>query len=157
MKSRAFFLSSFFFLVMGSIASAQTSQADFTDEDLRNYAIVMDSVDAMKANLQAIVTDMVQNNEVMSVSRYNDLYKIMEDSTKLTEAKATEAEVEFLKQVKARQQEEVDKINNTYQTMARDFVGAKEFNAIHRSLRENEEVKAKYEAISKELDSKRGE
>ncbi len=153
MKLKALLLGAL--LVVSGNVLAQTE--DFTDEDLRKYAIVMDSVDAMKENLQAIVTDLVQNNDVMSVARYNDLYKIMGDSTKLAAAKATEAEVAFLEKVKARQQEEVDKITSTYQTMARDFVGAKQFNAIHRSLKEDEEVKAKYDTISKELDAERGE
>lgn len=141
-------------IVAGSgVAKAQTEKG-FTDEDLKKYAIAMDSIDAMKENLQAVVTEMVQTNTVMSVQRYNQLFKIAKDSTKLAEAKATAEEVDFLKKVEARREEEIAKINSTYQALAKDFVGAKQFSAIYKALKENEEVKAKYESISKELDSK---
>lgn len=145
------------FLFAVTVSYAQTDSPAFTDEDLKRYAITMDSVDAMKANLSAVVTEMVQTNTVMSVPRYNELFKIADDSAKLVAAKATPEEIDFVKKVEARRQEEIDKINANYQSLAKDFVGVKEFNAIRKSIKENEEVKAKYETISKELDSKKGE
>ncbi len=134
---------------------AQTEeQPEFNDEDLKRYAITMDSVDAMKENLRAVVTEMVQTNTVMSVARYNELFKIADDSAKLQAANATPEEIDFVKKVEARRQEEIAKINANYQALAKDFVGLKQFNAIRKSVKEDEEVKAKLDTISKELDSK---
>lgn len=139
------------------LSKAQTADTqEFTDEDLKKYAITMDSVDAMKANLQAVVTEMVQTNTVMSVPRYNELFKIADDSTKLRAAEASPEEIDFVKQVAARRQEEISKMNATYQSLAKDYVGLKQFNAIRKSIKENEEVRAKYETISKEIDSEGG-
>ena len=143
------------FVVTLSMAQTADNQ-EFTDEDLKKYAITMDSVDAMKANLQAVVTEMVQSNTVMSVPRYNELFKIADDSTKLQEAQASPEEIDFVKQVAARRQDEIDKMNATYQSLAKDYVGLKQFNAIRKSIKENEEVRAKYEMISKEIDSDEG-
>jgi hypothetical protein len=99
---------------------------------------------------------MVQTNTVMSVARYNELFKIAGDETKLAAAKATPEEMAFVKQVEKRREDEIAKMNAVYQNMAKDYVGVKQFNAIRKSIKENEEVKARYETISKELASKGG-
>lgn len=141
------FISSFTF------TKAQTTSADFNDEDLKKYAIVMDSVDAMKSNLQETVAEMVRSNTVMTVQRYNELFKIANDEAKLAEANATAEEKDFLKQVEKKREDEIAKMNATYQALAKDYVGLKQFNAIKKSIQNDQAVKAKYENISKELES----
>jgi hypothetical protein len=150
------------FFVMLAISSftaveAQTTTTEFTDEDLKKYAVTMDSVDAMKENVQKVVADMVQNTAVMSVARYNELFKIANDQAKLTEAKATPEEKAFLKEVENKRQEEIAKLNERYQSLAKDYVGLKKFNAIKKSIENDQAVKVKYETLSKELDTKGGE
>lgn len=140
-------------------ATAQTktaakSKADFSDEDLKKYAITMDSVKGMQQTLIAIITEMVQQNKVMTVQRYNELFKITSDPAKLNEAKATPEEIAFLREVEDKRVEENARINATYQGLAKEYVGAKAFNAIKKSLESDESVKAKYEAINKEIESK---
>lgn len=149
------FLALIFFTTV-SVCKAQTSTPDFTDEDLKKYAIVMDSVEAMKQNVQDVVAEMVQNTSAMSVPRYNELFKIAKDEAKLAEAKATPEEKAFLKEVEQRRQDEIAKLNTAYQSLAKDYVGAKAFNAIRKSIENDQAVKARYESISKELESKGG-
>lgn len=139
-----------------SASKAQTSSPDFTDEDLKKYAITMDSVEAMKQNVQDVVAKMVQTTSAMSVPRYNELFKIAKDEAKLAEAKATPEEIAFLKEVEQKRQDEIAKLNATYQSLAKDYVGVKAFNAIRKSIENDQAVKAKYESISKELESKGG-
>lgn len=139
-----------------NVAQAQTTAPAFTDEDLKKYAITMDSVKGMQTTLQTIIAEMVQKNTVMSVARYNELFKIAEDQAKLAEAKATPEEIKFVKDVADKRKEETARINATYQGLAKDYVGLKQFNAIKKSLASDEAVKAKYDGISKELGSKGG-
>jgi Skp family chaperone for outer membrane proteins len=145
------------FLTIMNVAQAQTSAPAFTDEDLKKYAITMDSVKGMQTTLQAIISEMVQKNTVMSVARYNELFKIAADQTKLAEAKATPEEIKFVNDVAEKRKEESARINATYQGLAKDYVGVTKFNAIKKSLASDEAVKAKYEGISKEIGSKGGE
>jgi hypothetical protein len=93
----------------------------------------------------------------MTVQRYNELFKITADEAKLAEAKATPEEVKFLKDVADKRKEETARINTTYQALAKEYVGLKQFNAIKKSLDSDPAVKAKYESLTKELDSKGGE
>ena len=137
--------------------STSSTKATFTDEDLKKYAMTMDSVKGMQLTLNDIIAEMVQKNTVMSVPRYNELFKVADDQAKLAEKQATPEEVKFLKDIADKRSEEMARVNATYQGLVKDFVGVKTFNAIKKSLETDQELKAKYETMSKELESKSGE
>lgn len=141
-----------------NVCNAQTAaKSAITDEDLKKYAITLDSVKGMQLTLNAIISEMVQKNTVMSVPRYNELSKIKDNEAKLTEAKATPEEITFVKDITDKRAEEMVRVNATYMGLVKDYVGVKTFNAIKKSLETDEEVKAKYETITKQLESKGGE
>ena len=148
-------------IVFANTSNAQTTKAStgqgFTDEDLKKYAITMDSVRGMQLTLNDIITEMVQKNTVMSVPRYNELFKLTDDQAKLAEKQATPAEIQFLKDVADKRAEEMKRVNATYQGLVKDYVGVKTFNTIKKSLESDQELKAKYENMTKELDAKGGE
>lgn len=138
-------------MAMGS--KAQTSK-EITDEDLTKYAVTMDSVAAMQESLRQIVAETVQKNTVMPVSRYNELFKIAGDEAKLKEKNATPEEIAFLKQIDDLRKVNIERINASYQSLAKDYVGLKAFNAIRKSLNSDQELKARYDNLSKDLESK---
>lgn len=141
-----------------SISKAQTTTTpSFTDEDLKKYAVVMDSVKDMQATLRTSITEMVQKNTVMSVERYNELFKIANDEAKLAEAKATPEETAFLKQVETTNKDGNAKVNSTFQSLVKDYLGIKQYSAIKKSLETDSTTKAKYESMTNELNSKGGE
>jgi hypothetical protein len=135
--------------MMSTMAIAQDDA--ITDEDLKKYAVAMDSIESMKGHLIETITEMVKGNEEVSASRYNELSKIIDDETKLTEAEATEVEIEFVKSVAAKKVEETAKINEAFQSLAVDYIGAKTYNAVKKALKEDEEIIAKYKALTEEL------
>src|SRR5688572_18765662 len=148
----------FLFSIM--LCQAQTTQNSaagakpaFTDDDLKKYAITMDSIKGMQETLQQIIAETVQKNTVMSVQRYNQLFKLTGDQAKLTEAGATPEEIAFLKEVSELRTTNTARINSTYQALAKDYVGLKTFNAIKKSLDADPNLKTRYEAISKEVSS----
>ena len=138
-----------------SVANAQQTTPAFSDEDLKKYAITMDSVKSMQETVNATTAEMVQKNTVMPVQRYNELFKIADDQAKLAEAKATPEEIAFVKQVADKRKEETAKVNAAFQAMVKEL-GVSKYNAIKKSLATDAEVKAKYETISNDLNSKGG-
>ena len=132
-------------VLFGNVVQAQDDA--ITDDDLNRYAVAMDSIENMKTALIETITEMVKGNEEVSASRYNDLSKIIDDETKLAEAEATEIEIEFVKAVAAKKEEETAKINAAFQSLAIDYIGAKTYNAVKKALKEDEAIKAKYEAL----------
>ena len=141
----------FLLVAMGSKAQTTTQ---ISDEDLKKYAVTMDSVEAMQQSLRDIVAETVQQNTVMPVARYNQLFKIAKDEAKLKEANATPAEIAFLKQIDDLRKVNIERINAAYQSMAKDYVGLKAFNAIRKSLQSDQALKARYDNLSKDLESK---
>lgn len=139
------------FAVVGS--KAQTGNS-ITDEDLKKYAMTMDSIEGMQETLRQIVAENVQKNTVISVQRYNELFKIFDDQTKLKEANATPEEITFIKQINDLRTVNLSRINTTYQSLAKDFVGLKAFNAIRKSLNTDKSLKARYDNLSKDSDTK---
>jgi hypothetical protein len=138
---------------VGSKAQTKTSSS-ITDEDLKKYAITMDSIESMQETLRQIVAETVQKNTVTTVARYNQLFKITDDPTKLKEAQATPEEIEFLKQVEDLRTINIARINATYQDLAKEYVGIKAFNAIRKSLESDQALKARYETMSKDIETK---
>lgn len=147
-------LSLIFLLAVATTGYAQTTKPLFTDEDLKKYAITMDSVKDMQETLNESIAEMVQKATIIEVPRYNELFKIINDSTKLVAANAKPEEIAFVKEVAKKRADELAKITAAFQTMAKDYVGLKAFNAIKKSLATDTAVKEKFDAFTKELDAK---
>ncbi len=87
----------------------------------------------------------------MNASRYNDLSKIAKDEAKLTEAKATPEEIEFLKAVAAKKEEGTANINAAFQSLAKEYVGVAVFNKVKKALATDLELKTKYDSLMDEM------
>lgn len=134
------------------ITQAQTKPA-IADEDLKKYALTLDSIKVMQETLGQIGAENVQKNTVMTVARYNELFKIAADEAKLTAANAKPEEVAFLKEIADLRAYNIERINSTYQALAKDYVGLKTFNTIKKSLDSDQGLKARFESISQEIQS----
>ena len=121
--------------------------ASISDEDLKKYAVTMDSVNGMKQSLLSEITKKVQGNTAITVSRYNELYKVIGDEVKLAEAKATPEEIAFVKEVDAFKNEGAAKINEQFQKLAKEYVGVATFNKIKNSLATDNDLKSRYDQI----------
>jgi hypothetical protein len=148
---RSFFAIAFLFV--GLVAKAQTTRPAITDEDLKKYALTMDSVKVMQETLVKIITENVQKNTVMPVSRYNELFKFTGDPAKLAAANATDEEKAFLKEIADLRQYNNERINKTYQALVKEYVTVKTFNAIKKGMDTDPKLKARYDAISQEIQS----
>jgi succinate dehydrogenase/fumarate reductase-like Fe-S protein len=124
---------------------------DVTDEELKKYAVVMDSIDDMKADLIEAISEMVKNHEKISAARYNELSKIIGDEAKLAEAEAKPEEIEAVREILKFKEDGTAKIQETFKTLASEYVGAAVFNKVKKAIAENAEAKAKYQEILAEL------
>lgn len=148
MKSK-FFIT--VFLSLFSIITYAQDDSSITDEELERYAVMMDSIDEMKADLMAEITEMVRNNDSISVSRYNDLFRIIEDEEKLAAASATPQEISAVKKIQARKDEGTAQINEAFQNLAKEYVGASSYNKIRKALDTDADLKEKYQSMLNKL------
>jgi hypothetical protein len=139
-----------FMAVQGIHAQNESTSTAITDAELEKYAVTMDSVNDMKQSLLKEITDMVKSNDKMTNARYNELSKILDDEAQLAKAKATPEEIAFMKEVAAKKQEGTAEIQETFQTMAKDYVGASSFNKIKDALDTDPAIQKRYqEQLSK--------
>ncbi len=141
-----------FVLTFTLSASAQDDEIEITDEDLKKYAVTMDSLETMKDNVKNVMADMLKSNENITIARYNELNDAIGDEEKLTELEATEEEVEFIQAVIDKKEELTAQIKPTLTTMVKDYIGSvKMYNAIKKGLKSDEELKAKYDTMMEEI------
>jgi uncharacterized membrane protein len=107
--------------------------------------------DNMKEDLIDSISAMVKNNEKVTAARYNELSKIINDETKLAEAEAKPEEIEAIKGILKYKEEQTGKIQETFKSLATEYVGAAVYNKVKKALAENADTKAKYEALLAEL------
>lgn len=142
------------FSAISFLTMAQTAgQSAISDEDLKKYAVTQDSVKVMQQTLMQIITENVQKNTVMPVTRYNELFKIAADETKLTAANATPEERAFLKEIDDLKKYNMTRINSTFQTLVKEYVGVKTFNTIKKALESDPNLKSRYETIAQGMSS----
>ena len=139
------------FMALFSTKLFAQDAATVTDEELKKYAIAMDSVNEMQAALSGEIKTMVTTNQTISAQRYNELFKIINDEGKLLEANATPEEISFVKEVIAKKDAGTAKIKETYQLLAKDFVGAAAFNKVRKAISADEGLKTKYQTLMDEL------
>ncbi|HEY9049227.1 MAG TPA: hypothetical protein VIN08_25170 [Ohtaekwangia sp.] len=145
------FFSLVFFMALFSAKLFAQDAAAVTDEELKKYAIAMDSVNEMQAVLSGQIKQMVTTNQNVTAARYNELFKIIGDEGKLLEANATPDEISFVKEVIAKKDAGTAKIKETYQLLAKDYVGAAAFNKVKKAISSDETLKTKYQTLMEEL------
>ena len=136
----------------GVFAQSDAAQTQISDEELEKYAVTMDSINDMKESLLEDITEMVKGNEKMTNARYNELSKIADDDAALEEAKATPEEITFIREVAAKKDEGTAKIQETFQSMAKDYVGASSYNKVKKALESDTDVKKRYETFMDKLE-----
>lgn len=148
MKQSAILITSFLVLA----ASSVFAQDQITEDELMKYAVAMDSINDMKSTLLKEIDEMVASNEKMTNARYNELYAIMGDETKLQAAKATEEEIAFMKKVADTKSEGTVEITDTFKKLAKEYVGATSYNKVKKALATDKVLEAKYKTMLAELD-----
>ncbi|MDZ7650649.1 MAG: hypothetical protein U5K54_27860 [Cytophagales bacterium] len=121
-----------------------SQEATVSEEELTKYATVMDSINEMTIVVQATLSDMVKDSEVMNGTRYNEISQIIDDKAKLDEAEATPEEIAFVNEVAKKKKEETLKINQAFQSLAKDYLGAATYNKVKKALSTDLELKKQY-------------
>jgi len=141
MRKISLIFAALFMVFSASVVNAQDEDY-VTDENLRRYAIMMEAVDAMKAEISVSLNDMIKNQEGIDGKRYTELKKGEGEPAKEYETKFMTALEDMIETRK----EAIGEVVNILATkMLPD--GGKAYKAIKTAIASDEEVKSKYEAI----------
>ena len=123
-------------------------EPEITDEKLEAYVIVMDSVDALRAQLSEDISTMIKEHELMDGGRtFNVIRTAQGDSVKLAEEGITPEQIAAFEELQQIMTERQQALNETFNTLVKEQVGVSEYNAIRKGISSDEDLKVRYEAI----------
>ena len=133
--------------MVGNVAMAQ--EEGITDDDLRKYASLTSAIDYMKKDISIELNKMIKAQEGMTGQRYKELSATKGDEAKLAAIEAKDYEKQFLNLVNDLMAERKDVIKQVNSELATKMVGnkGKTYKQIKAELKENDELKSRYEEI----------
>lgn len=143
------------FVVAGflSLGNAIAQDTEVSDEKLKAYIMVMDSVDVLRSALSEEVSNMIVSNELMDGGRaYNSIKSAQGDTVKLTEAGITEEQLAAYNELQQELTELQAGLNETFSGMVKEHVGVSDYNKIRKGLRSDAELKERYEVLVAEAE-----
>jgi len=142
MKKLMYFL---VFVIGMGFANAQ--DVEITDANLNAYAIANAGVKSITSTISPMVNDLISKQEGMTGQRFKELQATKGDADKLAGIEAQEWEIKFLSTVN----EEIDKrkqaAKDLINIMAKYAIGSSKYKAIRDGLKNDADLKARYDAI----------
>jgi hypothetical protein len=137
------------FCMVTLLSFTAMAQDEITDNELMRYAMMQEVVNYMKKDISVEINKMIKAQEGMTGKRYQELSKTKGDEQMLAELEALEWEIKFLEQTDKFKADRIDAIKSTNTDLATKMVGnkGKTYKSIKEGLKEDESLKARYEAI----------
>ena len=134
-------------LAFVSVNAAQAQ--DFTDEELKDYAVIMLAQKAITDKISPYVNDLIEKQEGIDGNRYAELDAIAKgDATKLPASTDTEKfEQSFYATIQKRVNARKKGAGTVVSTLAKYTLGAKKYSAIKKAYRSNADTKAKVDGM----------
>jgi hypothetical protein len=138
-----------------SLQSSFAQDADaVTDEELTQYATVMNKIDSMKEDLQVRYNEVIKNNELMDEGRrFLELKKAWGDDTKLAEISATDEEKAAYQAILDEYDAMVAEFKEVYPNLIKDDLGAALYNKVRNAMKSDAELKTKYDELLASMQS----
>lgn len=130
------------------VQGVNAQDSEITDETLYNYALLMQVVDQMKAEISTAVQTRIDAQDGFTGKRYSELASAGGDAAKLKAKGANDFEVKFMAILVEEQDERKAAIKEVLNILAQKMVGVANYKAVKSALSSDDAVKARYEAIT---------
>lgn len=132
-------------LVLASVAVKAQKRDSVTNEELHKYAVMMDSLEALKKSRAEMSIRLAKGNAKITPSRYTQLLPIIDDSKKLAEAKATADEIAYVKDAMTKLTQTQQAFQTTFNELVAKYVGYDAYNKVKKAIATDHKVKYRYE------------
>lgn len=144
---------------VSSLSSAygqDSTVTNISDDELKQYAVVMDSINDLTEQLKNTLAKLIKSNPKISETRYNQLSQLGNDQEKLKAAKASPEELGALQEINLKRTEETMRLSEAIKSLTNQTFGAGAYNKIRNAIKSDAEVKARYDKIAADLKKKPG-
>ena len=131
--------------------SAFAQDSGIQDKDLYNYALMMQVIEQMKAEVSPAIQELIEKQEGFTTNRYDELKSAGDDEAKLKALGANEFEVKFMGLIIKEKDKRTDAIKDALNILAKSMVGVQNYKNIKQTLSVDPDLKAKYEEIMSRL------
>ncbi|BDD09065.1 hypothetical protein FUAX_14970 [Fulvitalea axinellae] len=137
------------FLAAKSAVFSQSVPSLVDDTDLKLYVGIEDSVNSLKSKLMAEYRDLVVSDPLMaSGKRFLEIRSMAKDQGSLAD-KVTADELSAFRHLEECYESYQDSLRIVKTELLVSELGIEKFNMIRRAIRENEEVRARYEIFAR--------
>ncbi len=140
-------------LMFGFISVNAASAQDLTDQDYKDYAVILMAQKAITDKISPYVNDLIEKQEGIDGNRYAELDAIAKgDATKLPSGTPTEQfEQTFYATIQKRVKDRQKAAGTVVTTLAKYSLGAKKYNAVKKAYRSGGDAKAKVDGYMSSL------
>jgi len=127
---------------------AQTTAPQRTDKmkELKKFVVLSDTLNTLTEKLKAKLTKFSAGDASTTASRYRQLLPIIDDTPKLTEAKATQAEIAYVKKSREMSMKESAEYTDAVQSLI-DAYGNKEYTDMKNGLKTDLRLKFSFDSL----------
>lgn len=131
-------------VLLTTVAAKAQKRDSVTNEELHKYAVVIDSLETLKKSRAEMSTRFAKGNNKITPSRYTQLLPIVDDSKKLSEAKATADEIAYVKDAMAKLTQAQQTFQTTFNELVAKYVGYDTYNKVKKAIAADKRVKDRY-------------
>jgi len=135
-------------LVFLNSTAVMAQDSEITDKDLYNYALMMQVIEQMKAEVSPAIQSLIEDQEGFTTNRYEELKSAGDNEAKLKEMGANDFEVQFMGLIIKEKDKRIDAIKEALNLLAKSMVGVKNYKTIKSTLSVDPDLKAKYNEIA---------
>lgn len=135
-------------LSLQSAMAQDTAGEAVTDEELTQYATVMNKIDSMKEDLQDRYNEVIKSNELMDEGRrFVAIKGAWGNEAKMAELNVTEEEKAAYEGILVAYDKMVADFKEAYPAIIKDELGAALYNKVSQQLKKDKELEAKYNEL----------
>ena len=129
------------------------AQDEYTDEELTKYATVMVWAEDEKVVMTDTYNDWINNNEVLDAKVFLDIKNTKGDSVKIADLGVSTEELVAFEMIQAKYDSMTASFKEVYIGKIKNDIGAGLYNKLKKSLKADDDVKGRYDAIYEGLKS----
>ncbi|HET8860587.1 hypothetical protein [Marivirga sp.] len=134
-------------IVFLNSTAVMAQDSEITDKDLYNYALMMQVIEQMKAEVSPAIQELIEQQEGFDTKRFSELESAGDNKAKLKELGANDFEVKFMGLIIKEKEDRIDEIKEALNLLAKSMVGVSTYKQIKQTLSVDPDLKAKYDQI----------
>ncbi|WP_323756041.1 hypothetical protein [Roseivirga sp.] len=141
--------------LMVTLTSTAVRAQGITDQDMKDYAIIMLAQKAITDKISPYVNDLIEKQDGIDGNRYAELDAAAKGDISKLPADATDFEKQFYGIVQKRVKDRTDAAGVVVNSLAKYSLGASAYNAVKKAYASGGDTKSKIDAMMAQLVSEK--